>query len=62
MKISGHIMNNLWVTNKVGISGAQFFKKIESFSFRWLRRAFKQPISNRKAQLSAANGFDSGTR
>ena len=37
MYISSHIMKDVWVTNKVGISGAPFFKKFESFSFQWLR-------------------------
>ena len=60
MKISGHIMKDFWVTNKVGISGALFFKKFESFNFWWLRRNFQQFISHQKAQLLAANSFDLG--
>ena len=31
MKISGHSMKDVWVINKVGISGVLFFKKFESF-------------------------------
>ena len=41
----------LCVINKVGIPGVLFFKKIESFSFRWLRRTFQQFISHRKASF-----------
>ena len=41
MKISGHIMKDIWVTNKVGILDVLVFKKFESFSFWWLRRAFQ---------------------
>ena len=51
INISGHILKDIWVTNKVGISGALFFKKFEIFSFRWLRRTFQQFISHQKASF-----------
>ena len=57
MKVPGHIMKDIGMTNKVGISDVLFLSKFESFRFRWIMRVFQQLISHRKAHLSVANSF-----
>ena len=37
MKISSHIMKDIGMTNKFGVSDVLLFDKFEIFSFRWLR-------------------------
>ena len=57
MKSSSHIMKYFKVTNKLRISGISIFDKIESFSFRWLRRVFQQLISHQKALVLVASSL-----
>ena len=54
MKVLGHIMKDIGMTNKVGISDVLFFTKFEIFSFQWLRQVFQQLISHQKSLVSAA--------
>ena len=60
MKNSSHVMKDFKVTNKLWISGISIIAKIESSSFRWLRRVFQQLISHRKAMVSTANSLMQG--
>ena len=57
MKNSSHVMKDFKTTNKLWISGISISDKIESFSFRWLRRVFQQLISHQKALVLVANNL-----
>ena len=50
-------MEDIKVINKLWISGISIFDKIESFSFRWLRRVFQQLISHQKALVLTTNSL-----
>ena len=41
MNISSHIMKDIGMTNKFGISDVLLFDKFEILSFRWLRKDFQ---------------------
>ena len=60
MKNSSHVMKDFKVTDKLWIFVISIFDKIESFSFRWLRRVFQQLISHRKVVVSTANSLMQG--
>ena len=57
MEISSHIMKDIRVANKMRISDVMLCDKIKSFRFRWLRQAFQQLISHRKALILVANSL-----
>ena len=45
MKISGYIMKDVWVINKIGMHGVMFFKKFESLAFGGLGELFNSSLA-----------------
>ena len=57
MKISGYIMKDVWVTNKIGMPGVLFFKKFESLGFGGLGELFNSSLATEKPSFRQLNNL-----
>ena len=57
MKILGHIMKDVWVTNKIGIYGVMFFKKFENLAFGGLGELSNSSLATEKPDFQKLTVF-----